>query len=104
MAPNEIIPLVVILACIGIWAVILGRFLYSRFGPIKTAKGQVVDKFKEDAFRRIYGPAKPAQYYVVFDISGRRKAFQVSEFSYRGYRIGESGTVKYRGRRLISFQ
>ena len=31
------------------------------------------------------------------------ESFYVSELSYGGYRVGESGTLKYRGDRIIDF-
>ena len=49
------------------------------------------------------GSGKTVTYIVVFQIGGKRKGFEVSEFSYGGYRIGEEGRLTYRGSRLLDF-
>lgn len=41
---------------------------------------------------------------VAFMANGKKRYFYVSEFSYGGYRINETGTLKYRGDRLLSFK
>ncbi len=92
----------------GIWGLAMGtlavRAFRNRYGKVKTVKAQVVDKFVEDNVSKIYGSmAKPAVYYVVFEFDGKRRSFQVSSFSYQGYRLKEKGTLRYRGRKIISF-
>ncbi len=101
---NDIWILLVLLATVAIYGILFWRFFSGRYGKIKTAKARVVDKFKSDQFTKIYSSAaKPAVYTIVFEIQGKKRSFRVSEFSYRGYRVGESGTLKYRGSRLIDF-
>ena len=70
-------------------------------GPEKSVWAQVVDKHKIEFFSRT-GPR--ARYTVVFQTdSGKKLSFYVSEFSFGGYRRGETGTLKYRGDRIIDF-
>ena len=84
---------------------LLWRLYRGKYGPVRTVKAQVVDKYKLDTQTRVYGNlAKPARFAVVFCVNGKNRRFFVSEFSYGGYRKGETGTLKYRGDRIISFE
>ena len=89
-----------------VWtAFLIWQFFRGKYGPIKTAKAQVVDKYKLDTQTKIYGSlAKPARYAVVFSVNGKNRRFFVSEFSYSSYRKGENGTLRYRGHRIVSFE
>ncbi len=80
------------------------RFFWSKVAPVKTVQAKVVDKFKNDRATRSYGRAAAATaYFVVFDCGNKRRSFKVSEFSYGGYRVGESGMLKYKGHRIVDF-
>ena len=79
------------------------RFFRGRIGPTKTVRARVVDKQKNVAFSKYSGSGKSTAYIVVFEIGGKRKGFEVSEFSYGGYRIGEEGMLTYRGSRIVDF-
>ena len=91
----------------GLWffvAIKVGiRYFRSRHGKVKTVKARVADKFQTETFDKYRGNGKAVQYRVVFEAGGKKLSFAVSEFSYGGYRVGESGTLKYRGDRLIDF-
>ena len=98
-----------ILLAIACTVFLFGRIIYqvlrNKYAKVKTVKAQVVDKFKADKFSKIYGSAaRTPQYYVVFQIGSKKKSFRVSEFSYGGYRIGERGTLKYKGDKLVDFK
>ena len=81
------------------------RFFWGKYGPVKTVKARVVSKYKLDTQSKIYGSlARPTGYAVVFSINGKNRRFLVSEFSYNGYRKGETGTLRYRGDRIVSFE
>ncbi len=97
------IVLLILLSLFAFGKIVLRKF-GSRFAPVKTAKAQVVDKFKNDKFTKIYSAsAKPATYTVVFQLDSRKRSFEVSEFSWKGYKVGTTGTLKYQGSRLIDF-
>ncbi len=81
----------------------LVRFLLDRFSPVKTANATVVHKQTVETFSKYSGSGTHTRYSVTFQIGDKRRSFYVSEFSYRGYRIKESGTLKYRGSRIIDF-
>ncbi len=97
------IVLLILLSLFAFGKIVL-RQLGSRFAPIKTAKARVVDKFKNDNFSKIYGSAaKPVTHTVVFQLEDRKRSFEVSEFSWKSYKVGTVGTLKYQGNRLIDF-
>ena len=88
----------------GAW--FLGIIVYCflrKFGKAKTVKATVVHKQSAEIFSKYSGTGKAYKYYVTFQFNGKKKSFTVSEFSYNGYRVGESGTLKYKGERLIDF-
>ena len=98
-----------VLLAIACTVFLFGRIIYqilrNKYAKVKTVKAQVVDKFKADQFSKIYGSAaRVPQYYVVFHIGNKKKSFRISEFSYGGYRVGERGTLKYKGDKLVDFK
>ena len=72
--------------------------------PAKSVKAVVVDKYKYDTLAPRSPTGKNTTYAVIFLVSGKRKRFYVSPLGYDGYRIGESGTLKYKGTRLLGFE
>ncbi|MBR4016681.1 MAG: DUF2500 domain-containing protein [Oscillospiraceae bacterium] len=92
----------------GIGALALIRIIIkqiqNRFAPIKTVRATVINKQKNQTFNKYSGNGKHEKYVVVFSIDGKKKSFYVSQFSYGGYRINESGTLTYKGNKLIGFQ
>ena len=86
------------------WFLIIKKIIAGKFAPVKTAKAEVVDKYKEDMVSKMQGTFKRQRYVVIFKTKDKKLSFSVSEFSYGNYRIGEKGTLKYKGNRIISFQ
>lgn len=80
------------------------KWMILRYGPVKSVKAKVVDKHKTEVVSKYAGNGKSVRYVITFEIAGKRKGFYVSEFSYGGYRKGESGVLKYRGNRIIDFR
>ena len=98
-----------VLLAIACTVFLFGRIIYqvlrNKYAKVKTVKARVVDKFKADQFSKIYGSAaRVPQYYVVFQMGNKKKSFRISAFSYGGYRIGERGTLKYKGDKLVDFK
>lgn len=79
------------------------RAIRNRTAPVKTVKATVVDKQKTEHFSKYSGTGKGERYVVIFLAEGKKLSFYVSEFSWRGYRKGENGTLQYRGDKLIDF-
>lgn len=79
------------------------RLLKNRFGTAKTVKATVVHKQTVEAFSKYSGNGMHTKYSVTFQIGDKRRSFYVSEFSYKGYKVKETGTLKYKGSRIIDF-
>lgn len=79
------------------------RIFRSKFGPIKKVKATVINKQKVESFSKYSGTGVHTRYAVTFLANEKHLSFYVSEFSYNGYRKGETGTLTYRGDRLIDF-
>lgn len=101
---NQII--VIVFAIISILALvgIVLKVVRNLLAPVKTVKAEVIDKHINESFRKYAGNGKQEKYVVTFSVNGKKKGFYVSSFSYNGYRIGEKGTLKYKGDQLIGFQ
>ena len=80
------------------------RFLRSKYAPVKTVKAVVVNKQVIETFSRHSATGKAKKHAVTFLANGKRLSFYVSEFSYKGYRMNESGTLKYKGERIVEFR
>ncbi len=101
---NNIIVILAVLCTCAIFCKIIYTVIRDRFAPVKQVKAQVADKFVADGFSKIYGSmARKPQYFVVFSIENKKRSFRVSEFSYKGYKVGERGTLKYKGSKLVDF-
>ena len=79
------------------------RYFRSRNGKQRTVKAKVTDKVRTETFDKYHGSGKAYQYRVVFEAEGKKISFAVSEFSWAGYHVGETGTLKYCGDRLVDF-
>lgn len=101
----QTIALILFLIAWVIFMVLYAIKLYKRkYGPTRTVRATVIDKTKTEAFSKYQGTGRSTGYVVVFSIDGKKKAFHVSQFSYQGYRIGQSGILEYKGDRLIDFR
>ena len=102
--PENLIGYIAVAVTITWFIAMLVWFFNRKYGKTKTAKATVVHKQINEVFSKYSGSGKAYRYYVTFQFNGRRKSFSVSELSYNGYRKGETGTLKYKGDRLIDFQ
>lgn len=91
------------MAVVGV--LILVRIIKNSLAKVKQAQAVVIDK---QCFQKpISGKSSTAfpknTYIVTFLCGNKKKHFEVSEFSYNGYRVNEKGILKYKGTRLIDF-
>ncbi len=86
-----------------VYLLIAIRFLKNRLAPVKKVRVTVIDKNRIERFSKYSGNGKRYQYAIVFSANGQKLSFYVSEFSYGGYRKGETGMLTYKGDRLIDF-
>lgn len=99
---------VILVLFIGIWIIamvgIAVKVFKNKLAPVKTVKAVVIDKNKVEVFSKYAGNGKREKYVVVFQAEGKKLSFYVSEFSYRGYKLKETGTLTYKGDRIIDFK
>jgi len=99
---------VIAVAFLGLWVLaivgVIIRMVRNKYGPTKTVKAVVVEKYVEEKFSKYSGTGKRENYVIVFSVQGKTLSFYVSEFSYGGYRLNESGMLTYRGDQLIDFK
>ena len=88
----------------AIFLLILWRSLRNLLAPVRRVKAQVVGKNTVESFSKTGPGGKRIRYVVIFEAEGKKRSFYVSEFSYRGYRKGERGTLTYKGDRLVGFE
>lgn len=106
--PDNIVSIVIAALFFGIWALAMIRLLIKaikrKHAPVKSVKAVVIDKHTTETFSKYAGNGKQIKYVVVFSVDGKKKAFYVSQFSYGGYRLGEEGTLQFKGDKLIAFK
>lgn len=102
--PDDLFPILGVAATLTWFAAIIVWSIRRKFGKTKTCKATVVNKQINETFSKYSGNGKEYRYYVTFRMNGKRRSFAVSQFSYSGYRIGETGTLKYKADRLIDFR
>ena len=96
------IPFMLFLAFLFIAPIV--RIIYVSLQSEKTVKATVVEKHISEHVSKYAGTGRPKQCMVVFSIEGKTKGFQVSEFSYNGYQVNDTGMLTYKGNRLINFK
>ena len=94
---------ILLMALMAVYALVIIRFLLSRFGPVRKVSASVIHKQKVEFDAPKAPNGKHTKYAVTFQIQDKTKSFYVSELSYNGYRRGEQGILTYRGDRLIDF-
>ncbi len=81
------------------------KMLKNSFSPVKSINATVTDK--QTYLRRTFHLKTPncEQKYIITFMSGKKKlSFYVSPFSYNGYKINQTGILKYKGTKLIDFK
>ena len=97
---NYILIAIFLLCCF----LITVKLIRSKFASLKTVKAEVFDKYKPDAISKYPENWKSKSCFVVFKTKDKKLSFNISEYSYNIYRIGEKGTLKYKGSKIISFR
>lgn len=101
----EKLPLIIsLILTAAIFLLLLWRGIRNWLAPVRSVKAQVIGKNTVESFSKTGPGGKRIRYVVIFEAEGKRRSFYVSEFSYRGYRKAERGTLTYKGDRLIGFE
>ncbi len=97
-----------ILALIGIviWIGIMIRVFKNRFSKEKEVDAIIVDKqcYEKRVYSKSQAPYTKKEYVITFLCGKRKMHFDVSEFSYKGYKLKQKGKLVYKGNRIIDFK
>ncbi len=91
---------------IGLFMCIAIRIFRDKFSAEKSVKATVIDKqtYLQEQFFKTQAP-KTEQKYIVTFMSGKKKmSFNVSPLSYNGYKVNQTGMLKYKGSKIIDFR
>ncbi len=100
---NWVITALAMLLTLVVLARLLAKVFRYKFAPVKTVRAKVIKKYRQEVFSQYAGTGKRYRYVVTFLAEGKRLSFYVSEFSFGNYKENETGTLKYKGDRLIDF-
>ena len=84
---------------------IIIRVIINIFSKEKSIKAIVVDKqsYDKQIYRKSQAPFTRKEYVITFLCGNKKKYFNVSELSYRNYKVNQKGTLKYKGNQMIDF-
>ena len=102
--PENLPSIILFSLFVGIALLAMVRVIILRFAPTKTVSATISGKQINESFSKYSGSGKREKYVVIFSSNGKKHSFYVSKFSYDGYRIGQKGTLTYKGNKLLSFQ
>ncbi len=102
--PDNFPGIVMMLLMVALYLLVFWRKIGNFFAPQRSVKACVVRKNTVDIMDKYKASGKRKRYVIHFEAEGKRLSFYVSEFSYGGYRVGEKGTLTYKGDRLIGFE
>lgn len=91
---------------IVIVAGMLVRIFKDKFAKVTRIAATVVNKqhYEKHIYSKSEAPSSQMKYVVTFDTDMGEMHFEVTGFSYNGYRLNEKGTLTYKGTRLIDFK
>jgi len=71
----------------------------------KTVKATLIDKqfYEKRIASKSQAPHSKKEYVLTFLCDNKKKHFNVSELSYRNYKVNQRGTLKYKGHKIIDF-
>ena len=100
----DIVNMTIIILVLIFWLLIIGKLIAGRCAPVKVVNAKVADKYTPCTASKYPAIFKQKRYIVVFEVRDKKLSFNVSEFSYGNYKIGDKGTLKYKGSKIIDFK
>lgn len=95
--------LISVVLVFGLMALCYWNIFRKRFAKVKKVRAQLVEKYVYNVVSRTNPNAK--NYVLVFETeNGKRLSFNVSEFSYGGYKVKKKGTLNYKGDMILEFK
>ncbi len=105
MDVDNIIALSFFAACwVLVIVAVVKKLIKNKYAPTRRVQARVVDKHTTDFFSKYAANSKRVRYVVTFAAAGKRLSFYVSPWTYNGYRINDTGTLTYKGDRIIDFR
>lgn len=101
--PNNIVGLVFISLWLLAFVAFVIKQIRNRYAPIKSINAVIIDKQIIESFSKYSGDGKHKKYVIIFLANNKKMSFEVSAFSFGGYKINEKGVLKYKGTKLIDF-
>ena len=84
---------------------IIIKIITNIFSKEKSIEATVIDKqsYDKQVYRKSQAPFMRKEYVITFLCGNKKKYFNVSELSYKNYRVNQKGILKYKGNQIISF-
>ncbi len=103
---SNIFTCILALTGILIWIGIMIRVFKDRFSKEKEVDAIIVDKqcYAKRVYSKSQDPYTKKEYVITFLCNKKKMCFDVSEFSYKGYKINQKGKLVYKGNRIIDFK
>ncbi len=81
------------------------RGVKNSVSPVREIRATITEKQKyTHQTLSFHGVRNQEKYVITFLGEGKKLLFEVSAFSYDGYQIQQTGTLTYKGSKLISFE
>ncbi len=82
------------------------RLIFNLLSKEKQEKAVVANKqhFDKQIYRKNGLPFARKEYIVTVECRNKKRHFEVSELSYKNYKVGQKGILRYKGNRLIDFK
>lgn len=100
---NQVYAALAVGLMVAVFSGLIGKVLRNRLAPVRTVRAKVIQKQRQELFSKYAGTGKRYRYVATFLAEGKKLSFYVSEFSFGGYKLNETGTLKYKGSRIIAF-
>ena len=99
---NFIFALIGVIIVVGISI----KVIINIFSKEKSIMAKVVDKqsYDKQIYRKSQAPFIQKEYVITFLCGNKKKYFNVSELSYRNYKVNQKGTLKYKGNQIVDFK
>lgn len=106
MIIGNIINFIFALMGIAILTAIFLRVIINTYSKEKSIEAEVIDKnsYNKEIIRKNESSVKKKEYIITFLCKNKKKYFNVSELSYKNYKLKQKGILRYKGNKLIDFK
>ncbi len=89
-----------------VFCAILFRYLRNHFSAEREVTAMIIEKqkYRRRKFYHSQAPREEEVCIVTFQWEKQKLSFSVSPFSYADYPVNQTGRLKYKGSKLISFE